>query len=280
MSAITSTKVGKINWRRIGFLTLSALTLLLRLPEGVLSAAVPWFPQIDQPGPGYTVGIHNWHNATFGIGSLFMAGLILGLLKRPQEKPVLFQLFLLANIGSILIELVEIVSGRVSNLPFTLVEILVLALFVVCYPSPRTLLRLTPTRTWSKPILVLCGLMTVFFAPDIWRNLQWELTGVGGEHLYFQHWLWVIFVEVILVFTGVAAATRQSGWLWAGTLVGLGLLYLGPAATATQGQAGSWGMTGGILSALLGATFITTIIYTARRENPGETTRISDINDL
>lgn len=256
MTAMNATVARRTDWQKIGFLSILVLPMLFRLLEAVASMLVPWFPQISSSGPNYNAEIHIWHEAVFGVGSGLFAGTAIGLLKRSKEKPMLLQFLLLLGMSAILLEIVQIRAGRAGIIPFTIVESILLLLLVGFYPGRAELLKFA--KPVIKPLLALSLVTALVLVPDIWANLQLQISGEGGEHLTFNHWLWGTVVDICLVVAGILSATGRRGWQWLGILVGIAFLYLGPAAMATQEQAGSWGRLG-IVSTLLGAGFIAAV---------------------
>src|SRR4029079_13681692 len=119
------------DWRRIvftiitGIVTYFLLTNLFRLAAPWASMA--WYPHDDarQLNPE----LHRWHEAMWGaVTGLFEGGVLLTLLWRPRENPLLVQFMASVVIGAAL-----------TVLPFEpslLFVIVMLTLVVIAYPSP------------------------------------------------------------------------------------------------------------------------------------------------
>ena len=81
----------------------------------------------------------------------------------------------------------------------------------------------------------------------------------------YGRWTGGIILNLCLVLAGLLAATKRPGWRELGILVGITYLYLGAAALTVPDQPGSWGVVGGILALLGGASYIAAALGEAQR---------------
>jgi hypothetical protein len=244
-------------WRRIIFVGVAALLAIVFLLVfgGLFAALSPWLPP-DAADPGAV--IHRWHDAQWGaLAGVLFGGSLLALTRRPLAKPLLLQFLVLATAIVALLRIAFVAPGS------SLFLIPLLQLFAA-YPAPRSLLDWSRPARFSLVLLLLTAVLAVLLAPDIWR--AWQLQHVSADpHAQAGHWILSISVEVVLILAGVLSATKRPGWQALSVVTGLALIYLGLAAIATPGYAGSWGMLGGALSTLGGWAFLGAMIWETRR---------------
>ena len=248
------------DWRRIlftliaGVVTFFLLTNLFRLAAPWASMA--WYPHDDprQLNPE----LHRWHEAMWGaVTGILEGGVLLTLLWRPRQNPLLIQFMALVIIG-----------GALTVLPFEpslLFVIVMLTLVVVAYPNPRALLDFSRDGPISRPLLALSLATALLLVPYIVRLTLWQLQGFGGEHAIANQWISDVEHAVFLLLATILTSTRRPGWRTLGTLTGVVFLYLGAAALALPGYAGSWGITGGILALVGGSLYLIVTIREARK---------------
>jgi len=256
MATIATSGVKRLPWRTIVFTILAGLFALLPMPNarGLLE---PWV-LLGSPAPGYTPELHRWHGAMWGtLTSLLFSGSLLTVLWRPRTKPLVMQFVALTGI-------ILFCVGMLAGDPAGFVLLAVFLVIVAVYPASRQLLDLSRPEPFSRPLLALSLLAAVLLAPNAWRNLQWQLAGVGGEHVTLDHWIFSAVMDVILVLAGLLAATKRPGWRTLGIITGLAFLYLGVASIALPYHDGSWGMTGGVVSAIGGLTFLAATSWETR----------------
>ena len=244
-------------WRQILFSGLAAVMGLAFLVAfgGIFAALSPWMP-LDPSDPGAV--IHRWHDAQWGaLAGVLFAGSLFALARRPLAKPLLLQFLVLASAIVALLRIAFVAPG--SSL-FLIPLLLVFA----AYPAPRALLDWSRPARFSLVLLLLTAALAVLLAPDIWR--AWQLQQVSADpHAQAGHWILSISIEAVLILAGVLSATKRPGWQALSVVTGLALIYLGLAAIATPGYAGSWGMLGGALSTLGGWAFLGAMIWETRR---------------
>jgi hypothetical protein len=248
------------DWRRIvftvigGVVTYFLLTNLFRLAAPW--AAMAWYPHDDprQLNPE----LHRWHEAMWGaVTGILNGGVLLTLLWRPRQNPLLIQFMALVVIGA-----------AVTVLPFEpslFFVIVMLTLVIVAYPAPRALLDFSREGPISRPLLALNLAVALLLVPYIIQLTLWQLQGFGGEHATANQWISDVEHAVFLLLATLLASTKRPGWRTLGTLTGLVFLYLGFAAIALPGYAGSWGITGGILSLVGGLLYLIVTMSEARK---------------
>jgi hypothetical protein len=253
-------------WRLIVFavFALLAIALFTVMFGGAPSLLEPWVV-LQTASKTYHPEIHRWHDAVWGALTTFLfAGTLLSLLWGGQKRPLLAQFFVL---GMFLF--------TISPLPFpggfdpmqVIPQVIVTLLFIATYPNKRALFSLSSERSLSIPLLVISVLVLIAIAPDVWRNIGWQIADHVSEHGVGFHWLTSAFVDTLLVIGGFLVATRRPGWKALGIIVGIALLYLGMAAIRVPDHAGSWGVIGGVLSIIGGLSYIVATIYERRKSS-------------
>lgn len=248
------------DWRRIvftiiaGVVTFFLMTNLFRLTAPW--ASMVWYPHDDprQLNPE----LHRWHEAMWGaVTGILNGGVLLSLIWRPRQNPLLIQFMALVVIGAAL-----------TVLPFEpslLFVIGMLTLVVVSYPAPRALMDFSRAGPISRPLLALSLMAALLLVPYIVRLTLWQLQGFGGEHAIANQWISDVEHAVFLLLATILTSTRRPGWRILSTLTGVVFLYLGVAALTLPGYAGSWGITSGILALIGGSSYLIATIREARK---------------
>ena len=97
---------------------------------------------------------------------------------------------------------------------------------------------------------VLLQAAAVLLVPYIVRLTIWQFQGFEGEQATANQWISDVEHALFLLFATIWMTSRRPGWRPLGILTGVVFLYLGVAALALPGYAGSWGIVGGILALL------------------------------
>ena len=259
--------VKRWDWRRIiftilaGVVTFFLLTNLFRLAAPW--ASMGWYPHDDprQLNPD----LHRWHEAMWGaVTGILNAGVLLSLLWRPRETPLLIQFIAFVVIGAALIVL--------PFEPGLLFVIFMLTLVVVTYPIPRALLDFSREGPVSHPLLIFSLVAAVLLVPYMVRLELWQIRGIGGEHATANQWVSDVEHSSFLLIAMFLASTKRPGWQTLSILTGAVFIYLGVAALALPNHAGSWGITGGITALIGGLIYIVATIRESRKtvDNPSE----------
>src|SRR6266545_1995310 len=260
MSTNAISRVKRWDWRRIIFTILAGLvgyfllTNLFRLAAPWASMA--WYPHDDprQLNPD----LHRWHEAMWGaVTGILNVGVLLSLLWRPRENPLLIQFMACVVIGAAL-----------TVLPFEpqlLFVIVMLTLVVVTYPSPRALLDFSRDEPLSRSLLTFGLLAAVLLVPYMVRLELWQIQGIGGEHAIANQWVSDVEHSLFLLIAMFLASTKRPGWQMLSILTGVVFIYLGVAALALPNYAGSWGLIGGVAALIGGLLYIIAMIREVRK---------------
>jgi hypothetical protein len=262
--AATTIKVAKLwNWRRIAYSVLAGLFGLQFAIVGLVGIApYPWQP----PDPA-TPWITKWHSAHSAMLVGVLCGiLLLATLFRPQKKVGLIQLFAWELFVGIVIQLLRIPYTGFD--PSVLVNDIPMVILIALFPAARQRWSLKGEGPRSKPLLILTGITAILLLPDVWRNLQWQITGFGGDPAWRYLWLEAICFIITLIAAGYLTAIKRPGWQVLGLLLSVVYLYIGVVAVTLPGEIGSWGTVGGILSILVGAAYLLIIVWEIQKAAP------------
>src|SRR6266700_285657 len=216
MFAIKTLKNVIEQWRSKGFMLLTGILALALLAGGTFEFIPAWI--LRNPSDV----IHLWHIAELGaLSAIFLGGIMLALLRQPEEKPLVAQFFV---VGGVILAL--------SIAPFEIkgaALLLIVALFVLAYPNRRGLLSFAREGSISIALLALSLLF---------------------------HWIGSAALIVLLILAGLLSSTKRPGWKELGVITGATYCYLGVIAMIVPGDAGSWGYTGGLFSIIGGVLYM------------------------
>lgn len=255
------------DWRAIIFrfalLPLAIVGALL--PLSIPALFGPWIQAgTDQPPDLYHPEIHRFHDAEFGlVNVILIASLLVSLLWRPRQRPAAVQFVAVAFLANAIAGGYLLLRGGDPESFGGLISLVALLVLVGTYPAPRQLLR-WPTGPASMPLLALTVLAALGLGLDVAQNLRLEASGAGGEHFAYGHWVQAVVMDVLLVIGGLFATFGARGGRSVGVAVGLGFVYLGIASLSLPDATGSWGMTGGAASLLLGIAFLGALVWDGR----------------
>ena len=224
--------------------------------EGLTEGLMPWVI-IGCPGcsPDFDPEARRWFGAEHAaiVGILF-SGSLVALLRRPQSKPLLLQYYVVGHI----LFLLGLAAWQWQPLappmkPTVVVAFLVvLGLLVFTYPDRRALLDVARPQPASRLLLAATLVAVLALAPSTWQALVRQVQEQGA----MDRWAEAIDLSVLLVMSGLLAATRRPGWRELGILTSVAYLYLGLAALTVPDQMGSWGTLGGGMSLLGGIVYL------------------------
>jgi hypothetical protein len=265
MATTTTIKTTKRwQWRTIAYSILAALFALQSILVGlVFIAPSPWLP-LNPATPWIT----KWHAAHSAMVVGVLTGiLLLATLWRPQNKAGLLQVLVVVNIvfGPVIALL------RIPYFGFDISSWVIYALVVIMIilsPAREQLFNLKSEGPTSKPLLVLTIAAGLLLLPDLWQNLQWQITGFGGDPARRYFWLGAILFNLIMIGIGFLTAIKRPGWQVLGILLGIVYLYLGIVAISIPNEIGRWGTVGGILSLLGGVAYLAFTLWEMRRSAP------------
>ena len=249
-STLPQTQVKK--WHILVFATVAGLLALLLFYGGIgdllLLPGQSGFPSI----------IHRWHEAQSGVLLvILLGGCFLALLWQPQRRPLLAQFILLSIAIAILA--FSTVSGAGFNPIILGIGALIIAILVAAYPAPRTLLYIRHSSSLSYPLLAITLIAAVVLAPNVARELNYQILGMTAHdvHAMNYHWLTSVILTLLLILAGSLSATKSPGWKVLAFVTAIAFLYLGAMGILLPGYAGSWSMLGGILGLACGLAYLT-----------------------
>lgn len=239
--------------------------LLLTVLGGLPGLIAPWTFLGKWPGHKFPE-IHRWHDGQWGaMMALLLAGSLLGVVRRPEARPVLAQFAVAASAMLVLVNvpfdpliLVGLVTGFLVPM----------AAIAYLYRPRAALLNLQPAGSPNVLLIIVSVATTVVLARIAWRYYDWQWRNLGGEHAKFQHWTITSTLTLTLLAAGLLAATRRPGARWLGIQAGIALLYLGIAAQRVPDHPGSWGTTGGRLAIAAGLAYIGATLAGAVKASP------------
>ncbi len=171
--------------------------------------------------------IHLWHIAELSaLAALLLGGVALALIRRPQEKPLLAQFFLLSliilSIGFIPFDIDALVSGinisipafGLGNIPLNTVGfafLLLAGVFVLAYPDRRALLSFKLKGRISMALLLLTLVFAVFLDPAINKEIYYQIVGMANSdvHALELHWIGSALLMILLIVAGLMASTKR-----------------------------------------------------------------------
>ncbi len=253
--------------RKIALGSVAGALALVFLAFGAPALLAPWkiVPLAISPASTtYTPELHRWHDAVGGtLAGIVFAGALLGLVWQGQRKLALAQFFAL----SALIFSITMLLFAISSPMNTLFPAVLLAVFLLAYPAPRELLTFK-REGLSLPLLALSIVVLLALAPNIWQNVELQLTNKVSEHVQNFHWISTALLEVLLLLAGFLAALKRPGWRMLGGITGIALVYLGAAAQTVPTHPGSWGTIGGALALLGGLAYLVIILLEKQSQTP------------
>lgn len=231
--------------RAKGFMLLTGVLALALLAGGTFEFIPAWI--LGNPSDV----VHLWHIAELGaLSAIFLGGIMLALLRQPEEKPLLVQFFV---VGGVILAL--------SIAPFEIkgaALLLIVGLFALAYPNRRGLLSFAREGSISIALLALSLLFAAFLLPVAWRETQWQIVGMtqSDVHALLLHWIGSAALIVLLILAGLLSSTKRPGWKELAVVTGAAYCYLGIIAMIVPGDAGSWGYTGGLFSIIGGILYM------------------------
>lgn len=203
--------------------------------------------------------IHLWHIAELAaLSALLLGGIMVALLRRPQEKPLLAQFFVLSS----LILAIGITPFNLAGLVF----LPIIGLFIALYPDRRALFSFPRGGRVSISLLALTVVYAITQDARVQQEIAWQIEGMTTDvHALQLHWIGSAILIALLVLAGFMAATKRPGWERLGIITGTVYIYLGAIALIVPTYAGSWGEAGGLFAAFGGALYI--LITLAEMEN-------------
>jgi hypothetical protein len=250
MSSTRMSLLRRWNWRILVFAIVVGLLVLYLLYTGAPALLAPWvlFPR--------------WYLAEIGALSCILGcGSLLALLWKPGEKPLLAQFLVVAFVIFILINLIFFLSHFTVLL---LAAIVLMGLFVITYPLPRSLVSFSREGSPSILLVLLSLWVAILLEPMALYDLTQQIKAPISAFATDGDWIYSAMLAFVLVVGGLLSAMKRPGWTWLGIIIGIAFLYLGVVAIAVPHSPGSWGTTGGILSVLGGLAYFSFTYYEMR----------------
>lgn len=222
--------------RAIVFRALAGVLSIGLLIAGLFEFIPAWIVKdaTDQP--------HLWHIAELSALSIFLLGAcMLGMLRKPEEKPLLAQFFVLSTI-----------ILAIGITPFNIAGLVLFPIgfvFTITYPDRAALLRVGRTGRLSLPLLGLSVVFAIFLDPVIHQEIYYQIIGMTNDiHAMLLHWIGSALLLILLIIAGVMASTKGRGWKWLTVIVGINFVFLGVISMIVPDYAGSWAQWCGLLS--------------------------------
>ena len=228
--------------------------------------------------------LHLWHIAELSaLAALLLGGVMLALIRRPQEKPLLAQFFLLSliilGIGFMPFDIDALLLGinisipisipipvlGISNLPLNTAAfafLLLAGVFALAYPDRRALLSFSRKGRISIALLLLTLVFAVFLDPVINKEVYYQIVGMANNdaHALELHWIGSALLMILLVVAGLMASTKRPGWKILGFITGEVYFFLGVITMIIPNYAGSWGEASGLFAIFGGVLYILIVL--------------------
>lgn len=237
--------------RTVVFRVLAALFALgsLIALDGFVESLLPF-----TTSESYLPNELHWHGGIHGalIGQLFAGSLIM-LLFRPSEGPILLRFYMLGH-GIFLVML------AVTDWNLYVEKIFVTVMFAVtclslyfAYPYRKGVFRPADAALSAyRPLVLLTAAAALGLLPLIWRGITNQWAELDDEFRWGENS--ALFISLLLA--GYLSAGGRPGSAKLGILTGIVYLYLGAAALTIPDHAGSFGIWGGIASAIAGIAYV------------------------
>ena len=227
--------------------------------------------------------VHLWHIAELAaLAALLLGGVTLALIRRPQEKPLLAQYFLLSLIilvvGIMPFNFDALVLGvgypmfGLGTWPLNTISFGLLFLagsFALAYPDRRALLSFKLKGRISVALLLLTLVIAVFLDPVINKEIYYQIIGMANNdvHAFQYHWIGSALLMVLLIVAGLMASTKRPGWKILGFITGEVYCYLGVITMIVPNYAGSWGEASGLFAIFGGVLYMLIVLAEAQGES-------------
>ena len=239
--------------------------------------------------------VHLWHIAELSaLAALLLGGVMLALIRRPEEKPLLAQFFLLSlvilSIGFIPFDIDALVSGinlsipvlglgNLSLNPAGFAFLLLAGVFVLAYPDRRALLSFKFKGRISIALLLLTLVFAVFLDPVINKEVYYQIIGMTSSdaHALELHWVGSALLMVLLIVAGLMASTKRPGWKILGFITGEVYLFLGVITMIVPTYAGSWGEASGLFAIFGGVLYMLIVLAESEGTSAAKSTSEPEI---
>jgi hypothetical protein len=231
---------------------LVAVLMLLAAPN----VLAPWLPINLQPDVLHPE-VARWHAAVEGSGDVVGLLLLLLLLRRPAENP----LVVVSYAMSVVVATLVVLPFTGPSLLFAIVPVL---LVLAAYPYWRQVAGLRRTIRPHPVLLVIAVAAAAALAVPAVVALRHQIAGVGEMAATNQ---WATYAEHLTTAAigGFLAASGLPGSRRFAGLGSAGWIYLGVSAIVLRHQPDSWGVPGGLAAIATGAVVAVVAIAARRR---------------
>jgi hypothetical protein len=233
-------------WRSRVFTFLTVFLSIILLIAGTFEFIPAWVLRDSADA------IHLWHIAELtALAAILLGGVMFGLIRKPEEKPLLAQ-FAVLSIIILAIGLIPFDIRLVGLLPLA-------ALLVLTYPKPRALFSFARKGRVSIALLAITAPLAVILIPIIQQEIHYQIIGMAENdaHALLFHWIGSALLYVLLIVAGVLTSTKRPGWMRLGIVTGLTYCFLGVIGLIVPGYAaGAWSEAGGLFALFFGALYI------------------------
>jgi hypothetical protein len=262
MITIATHRMNVKKWRPRVFTFLTVFLSIALLIAGTFEFIPAWI--LRDPADS----IHLWHIAELTAIAILLGGVMFGLVRKADEKPLLAQF--------IVISLIILALG-IAPFSMPVLGLLPLAgLLMLTYPKPRALFSFSHQGRMSIALLAITAPLAVILVPIIQQEIHFQIIGMteNDAHAQLLHWIGSALLYVLLILAGVLASTKRPGWKRLGIVTGLTYCFLGVIGLIVPGYAaGAWSEAGGLFALFFGALYI--LITLAEAEGMSQETSVS-----
>ena len=245
MITIETHHINVQKWRSRVFTFLTVFLSVVLLIAGTFEFIPAWI--LKDPADS----IHLWHIAELTAIAILLGGVMFGLVRKPEKKPLLAQFIVMSMI---------ILALGIAPFSIPVLGLLPLAgLLVLTYPKPRALFSFSLQGRMSIALLAITAPLAVILVPIIQQEIHYQIIGMteNDAHAQLLHWIGSALLYVLLILAGVLASTKRPGWKRLGIITGLTYCFLGVIGLIVPGYAaGAWSEAGGLFALFFGALYI------------------------
>lgn len=243
--------IKRIDWRANAFRIVAILVGLLFAAISLPYMLWPWnimpvpLDGVQEPDPW------RWHAAVYGAyGTILSCVPLLLLLRRPREKPLLMQFWLIGQLA------VAAIWVGYTWPQFAPDHFIMIGLILAAYPAPRELLKFRPQGSFNRFLLALTVVAGLAMVPVFVGSVRLHLDDAGSLMQETGQYMHATYIAMLVPLASFLAATRKNGWKELAIIAGITLLYLGLAAIFLPDHTGSWGTAGGVAAIIGGGAYI------------------------
>jgi hypothetical protein len=245
MITIETHRMDVKKWRSRVFTFLTVFLSILLLIAATFEFIPAWI--LKDPADS----IHLWHIAELTAITILLGGVMFGLVRKADEKPLLAQFIVMSLI---------ILALGIAPFSIPVLGLLPLAgLLVLTYPKPRALFNFSHQGRMSIALLAITVPLAVILVPIIQQEIHYQIIGMteNDAHAQLLHWIGSALLYVLLILAGVLTSTKRPGWKRLGIVTGLTYCFLGVIGLIVPGYAaGAWSEAGGLFALFFGALYI------------------------